>query len=674
MTRDGTVLVVDDGDPEAIAERLAGRGLDVDIARDLSSALETHHTDCSCVVCGELPGHTPAELVTRLGRGSRPVLFVYREDEAATSALDAGAAATIPRGDPDGDWGAHLAATVDSIRRRAADRDDDAPLLSSALDELHDIFFIVGVDGTFLRWNEVLPELTGYADAEISEMQPTEFFEGEDVERIENAIGRVVMNGRATEVADIVTKDGQAIPHEFTGALIDAGGTQAIVGTARDVRERQKREWELQRQAERLETVNRINAVIREVMGVLLAAETREEIAQAVCDELTDEETYRFAWLGSFDADSGQVEPDASSGEGQAYLQDRPTDETADDESVTASTAVRERRVVFAQNIADDPAAGTWREAALEHGHRSAAAIPVVYGDATYGCLCLYADRTNAFGLLEREVLAELGEIIGHAIHAAEARRALTSDTVTELQLQLVDEASFLVQAAEYTDAELELVGSVTQEDGALVQLFTVSGVDPDVVCQFADAAPMPAEVVTERAEESVVKVTLEEYSVSHALAEVGGTVRSITVSDGEVRIRADVPQDVDTESVLAKLREVYAVRLLSQREVERNDRTDIDFRVDVERHLTERQLEVLETAFRAGFFAWPRDQTGEEVADLLDVAPPTFHQHLRVGERKLLEVLFDQGSPETTQAQAGTADDADLADISDEIDANGAD
>ncbi|MHB9287222.1 bacterio-opsin activator domain-containing protein [Halobacteriales archaeon Cl-PHB] len=668
MTHDGSVLVVDEEAPEAIAERLADRGLDVEVSRDLATALERHLSECCCVVCGELPGHTPAELVTRLDSGSRTVLFVYSEDEAATSALDAGAAATIPRGDPVGDWGGHLAATVDSMRRRDTAAGDNAPFLSSALDELLDIFFIVSVDGRFLRWNEVFSEVTGYSDAEIAEMQPTAFFEGEDVQRIENAIGRVVVTGRATEKADIVTKDGRAIPHEFTGALVDAGGTRAIVGTARDIRERQRRERELEHQARRLEAVNHTNAVIRDVVAALLAAETREEIAQAVCTKLADAEAYRFAWLGSFD-DTGQVEPEAWAGEGEAYLEDRPRPPEADEESVTAATAVRERRVVFAEDVAEDPAAGTWREAALEHGHRAAAAIPVLYGDATYGCLCLYADRANAFDELEREVLAELGEIIGHAVQAAEARRALTADTLTELQLQLVDDESFLVQAAEYTDAELDLVGSVTRADGALVQLFTVSGVEPAVVGQFADAAPMAAEVVTERAEESVVKVTLEDYSVSHALAEVGGTVRSITVADGDVRIRADVPREADTQAVLDQVRTVADVRLLSQREVERPDRTDVDFRADVERHLTDRQVEVLETAFRAGFFDWPRERTGEDVADLLDVAPPTFHQHLRVGERKLLEVLFDQGPPGATATGASSGVGATDLDLSDALD-----
>ena len=56
---------------------------------------------------------------------------------------------------------------------------------------------------------------------------------------------------------------------------------------------------------------------------------------------------------------------------------------------------------------------------------------------------------------------------------------------------------------------------------------------------------------------------------------------------------------------------------------------------------LTDRQHAALEAAYHAGFFEWPRDADGTDVADSLDVAPPTFHQHLRKAERKVFESLF---------------------------------
>lgn len=58
---------------------------------------------------------------------------------------------------------------------------------------------------------------------------------------------------------------------------------------------------------------------------------------------------------------------------------------------------------------------------------------------------------------------------------------------------------------------------------------------------------------------------------------------------------------------------------------------------VDMSR-LTDRQHEVLETAYRMGYFERPRETNATEVASALGVDPSTFSEHLAVAESKLLE------------------------------------
>ncbi len=53
---------------------------------------------------------------------------------------------------------------------------------------------------------------------------------------------------------------------------------------------------------------------------------------------------------------------------------------------------------------------------------------------------------------------------------------------------------------------------------------------------------------------------------------------------------------------------------------------------------LTERQREVLRTAYRMGYFERPRDANASTVADALDISASTFAEHLAVAQRKLLE------------------------------------
>ncbi len=54
------------------------------------------------------------------------------------------------------------------------------------------------------------------------------------------------------------------------------------------------------------------------------------------------------------------------------------------------------------------------------------------------------------------------------------------------------------------------------------------------------------------------------------------------------------------------------------------------------------KQRAALETAYFAGYFDWPRQSTGEEIADRLGIAPATFNQHLRTAERKFFDSVFE--------------------------------
>lgn len=56
---------------------------------------------------------------------------------------------------------------------------------------------------------------------------------------------------------------------------------------------------------------------------------------------------------------------------------------------------------------------------------------------------------------------------------------------------------------------------------------------------------------------------------------------------------------------------------------------------------LTDRQLEVLETAYEMGYFAHPRQANATEVADALDIDLSTLREHLAAAESKLLEDLL---------------------------------
>ncbi|MFC6793206.1 helix-turn-helix domain-containing protein [Halobaculum halobium] len=85
----------------------------------------------------------------------------------------------------------------------------------------------------------------------------------------------------------------------------------------------------------------------------------------------------------------------------------------------------------------------------------------------------------------------------------------------------------------------------------------------------------------------------------------------------------------------------------MAQRQRERTIRSLFKLQDALREELTDRQWESLETAYSAGYFEWPREVSGEEVAALIGVSQPTFNKHLRVAERSAFRLLLDHEYPD---------------------------
>ena len=204
------------------------------------------------------------------------------------------------------------------------------------------------------------------------------------------------------------------------------------------------------RAARRATAQRRINAVIRTTNEALARASTRAEVDERVCAILSDAEPYRFAWIGEHHPDSETVEPRHSVGIGEDYL--RTLEITTGDEPTgqgPTGRAVRTGAVAVMQNIPEAPEYEAWREAAVERGFESSAAVPLTFEDTLYGVLNVYADRTGAFDDHERQLLSNLGETIGHAYHRIKLQRRYTDQYRT-----LFEEAPVMVVRTRAVDGE----------------------------------------------------------------------------------------------------------------------------------------------------------------------------------------------------------------------------
>ncbi|WP_339105279.1 bacterio-opsin activator domain-containing protein [Haloterrigena salinisoli] len=428
-------------------------------------------------------------------------------------------------------------------------------------------------------------------------------------------------------------------------ATILATNTEAALDRLSRERRLQEREAALESQTESLERLNRINTMIRDVVQSVVHATTRTEIEQAVCDRLVAVDSFRFAWIGAHDSLSGTVTPNARSGVENGYLDSVPFETDGDSaECGPVGAAVRTRELRVVEDAVQKLSSASRREEAMKRGYRSIASIPLVYAETLYGVLTIYADRPRIFTERVQSVLTELGETIAHAINAVESQRALISDRIVELKFEVQDADIVFLELTAEIGCECTVESVVPRMDDRLRVFFSTGGASVDEVVEFAERSLVIEEftLVAERATDCVFECTLREPNVVSFCLKQGVTVQTLTAADGAGHLTVELSSDADVRGFAERFQSTYpGTSLVASREDERSVQTRQAFQTTLADRLTDRQAEVLRTAFFSGYFESPRASSGRDVAATLDITQPTFNHHLRAALRKLLTLLY---------------------------------
>ncbi|MFC4356388.1 bacterio-opsin activator domain-containing protein [Halobium salinum] len=430
--------------------------------------------------------------------------------------------------------------------------------------------------------------------------------------------------------------------------LVEVLGATARAALDRAARESDLRAHrdDLAEKNERLDRLNRVNRAIRDITGVLLGADSHEAIERGVCERLVDIEPYTFAWVGHVDRAAKAVEPAASAGAGAGYLDDVtiPLDDAA--RVGPAARAVETGEPQVQPDILSAAAFEPWREAALSRGFRSCVTVPIRYRDTLHGVLTLYADTPDVFDPMETAVLAELGETIGYAMNALDRKRALVGERSTELRFDVPTTETPLFGFLTGTAGRFTLENTVHRTDGFTHLFFRASGVDAETVRREAEAstAVERVDVISETDDGCLFECTVGESAVVSDLLERGALLDTVDVSDRRATVTVRVPTSTDVRGFITYFEDAFGdVTLLARRELDESVMSRREFEDGVRDRLTDRQEEVLRTAYYAGFFEWPREKNGQDVAEMLGVTQPTVNRHIRASERTLLEVLFGE-------------------------------
>ncbi|MXV60894.1 GAF domain-containing protein [Natronorubrum sp. JWXQ-INN-674] len=515
--------------------------------------------------------------------------------------------------------------------------------------ELPDEAFVIAADGTYLE-AKVRPDsadLYSKPADELTGQRLEDAFPNDVAAELQACIDRTIRTGDIQSVEyGAETTEGR---RQFEARVVPIDdrikGQHAVVWLARDITERARRERELRSRQDELETLNRISTVLGQVIETLVEAPSRDAIEDEVCEQLVDSELYCGSWIAERTTGKGTLSFRTSAGEAETYL-DRVDEFEFEHEwlvqrAVRTGEAQTETEVLESETVPEP-----LRAAAREDEIRSAIAVPISHNDSIYGVLGVLASRENAFSDDEQAGFTLLGEAIGFTIMAVKSRQLLFADTVVELEFRIDGGTTFTFDLSEEYGCSCSLEWAGTTSNGCTFQYVTIDGLDGETVLEEARShhSIEKCRLIHDGDDSCTIEMRLSESGV-RTLANHGATIRDVTVEDGVGTCVIEISQNADVREIAQALTVIYEnTELVARREVDRSVRTATERRNLILDQLTDRQLTTLRLAYYGGFFDWPRASTGEEIAEAMDVSPPTMHQHLRKGLKSVLGEFFEAG------------------------------
>jgi len=506
-----------------------------------------------------------------------------------------------------------------------------------AIEHAGHAIFITDSDGTIEYANPAVESVTGYERDEVIGGNPRLWQSGKHGDDFYAELWGQITSGSVWE-GELTNrrKSGELLWIDATIAPItEDGEVNRFVAIERDITERKEHEMRIEDQNKRLTVLNNTNQVLRDINRELVAASTRDEIEAAVCEQFASSDLFDVAWIGSQGLVDGTVSPNSWAGSDIGSVENH-VEAMCKADPTPVEQALENQNPVFTDVEGDE---------LQTVDNRQCVVVPLTYYEADYGVLGVVTSDPHAFDLIERDVFVELGQTIADAISAVESKQTLISDSVTELEFRLTGVDEPLATMAAQLDCTVTVEDVVDDGDENPVQYVTVTEAEPDAVTEYAadSEAIGTVEHVHTFEDTALYRLSVEQPSIVTTLAQYGVSIESFSITGTTGNLVAQMASSNDIRSVVNALRTTYdGLTLIAQREYEREVQTEAAFRKQLTAALTERQREAVRTAHFAGFFEWPREHSGEEVASMMDISQTTFTQHLRAAERKLFEALFD--------------------------------
>lgn len=197
---------------------------------------------------------------------------------------------------------------------------------------------------------------------------------------------------------------------------------------------------------ELLQNTSRLYLLISQLNQMFIRHKDQKLLLQETCNMMVKYGGFLMCWIGTADPATGKVIPLYISGKEEGYLSDIKgiSVKNIPEGRGPTGTAIRERRLVYTQDISVDPLMLPWREEALKRGYRSTMAVPLIVNGEVKYAMSVYSGKAFHFSD-EKEIvlMQEIADDLSFTLTALEneKQKALAEKRVSDYSYALNESA-----------------------------------------------------------------------------------------------------------------------------------------------------------------------------------------------------------------------------------------
>ncbi len=314
--------------------------------------------------------------------------------------------------------------------------------LAALLESAPDAMLVVNRQGDLVLVNSKVEKLFGYTRNEllagnVSMLSPKDSQEGLQSMRKRFFDNPSVRMMGKTGGFKGKRKNEETFPIEVGLSPLKTSEGELLVAVIRDITERHQEEQRIAQTNRDLSTLSLINEAVAQAL-------TEEQLLNDVCRIIVEANEQRLVWIGYERRDAKKrIEVMASAGIEQGFL-DQVEYSWAKEARIQGPTGqvIHSAKPVVVADVALDPLAEGWREAALEREFYSVLAVPLAeFGDA-FGAITIYSKQTAAFDESRISAMVRVANTVAQGI------QTLRSDLLrkkSESELKETEERSRLL-------------------------------------------------------------------------------------------------------------------------------------------------------------------------------------------------------------------------------------